>query len=609
MANAAGIEKLREQMVQRYRALPEIQQKIIQLFSVNYGPVSRATFLECLNQTGARHTDRKPFVAVTLRTHLEALLSAGFLLQERSQGPQCHPLLCEIATRDAVKANTFDTLVNAVEKCIPIRQTWSNGPRSFSSEDLFVREVRIGIYRKDVKFIEKQFEDYYRYSYSADKISLDDILLLVCSNPFDADWFLSLPPQIYSTALVNILENGLLNLISAEPELTCLQTLCREPEKIPSPIFPLLLTEQLLYRGRLEEAQESLKKVPSPFRDQASLFEGQLALLRGDHEMAIAHYTQSLKAFRKSTGKRKAYFDTFSGVLFVLALIKESSAARLAEAEEYATLTAKQPSHWLGSLYRLLVSVIKVQQGNLSAKNFVTTASIAPYQAGNSVETLLSAMCLYWVDVEAARAHLPALIEPLYREAEASGYRWLAMEAAELLSRVDSGSAYGAQAAAFRQVNGNLETLVNLIQPRESWEICLNALANLSSPSPTATSAKAAVETPQRLIWLVTFMSNCCMLQPREQKISAKGAWTKGRPVALKRLHDNPESFDYLTPHDRRVCQQIESDHSSHRYYGTVEYDFSEKANCRAHRAPAGILGRFPDHARRGGERGARAAG
>jgi superfamily II DNA or RNA helicase/tetratricopeptide (TPR) repeat protein len=578
MANAAGIEKLREQMVQRYRALLEVQQKIVQLFSVSYGPVSRATFVECLNQTGTRDTDGKPFVAATLRTHIEVLLREGFLLQERSQGPQCNPLLCEIATRDAVKANTFETLVNAVEKCIPIRQSWSNGPRSFSSEDLFVREVRIGIYRKDVKFIEKQFEDYYRYSYAADKIALDEILLLVCSNPFDADWFLALPPAIYSTALVNILENGLLNLVPAEPELSCLQTLCSKPEKILSAMFPLLLTEQLLYRGRLEEAQESLKKIPSSFRDQASLFEGQLALMRGDHETAIAHYTQSLKAYRKSTGKRKVYFDTFSGVLFVLALIKEGSAVRLREAEEYVTLTVKQPNHWLGSLYRVLANVIKVQQGNLSAKNFIINAGIAPYQAGNSVETLLSAMCLYWIDVETARAHLPTLIEPLYQAAEASGYRWLAMEAAELLSRLKPQGSYGAQAAAFRQVNGNLETLVNLIQPRESWEICLNALANLSSPSPTTGAATAAVETPQRLIWLVTFMSNHCMIQPREQKVTAKGAWTKGRPVALKRLYDNPESFEYLTPHDRRVCQQIESDHSSHRYYGTVEYDFSEKA-------------------------------
>jgi superfamily II DNA or RNA helicase/tetratricopeptide (TPR) repeat protein len=578
MTNAVNIDKMREQIVQRYRALPELRQRIVQLLSVIYSPISRVTFLECLNQANIRNADRKAFITATLRPHLDALIEVGVVIQEKNQGPQCHPLLCEIATRDAIASKTFEAIVKAIETCLPIRQRWDKGPRIFTDETQFVREVRIGLYRKNLKWVEQLAEDYQRYSFAFHKIGLDQILVLIGGNPFDADWLLSMPPQVYATTLVSMLENGLMNLLPVEPALNCLQTLCNVPaDDLDSPMFPLLLTEQLLYRGRLEDAQQSLTKVPTGYRDQAHLFEGQLALLQGNHDEAIAHYTHALKSFRKASGKRKAYFDTFSGVLLVLALIKNGSAARLQEAEEYTTLISKQPNHWLGSVHRMLGNVIKVQQGHLAAKKIITNTSIAPYQGGSSITTLLSAMCLYWVDLDLARKHLPALIEPLYEKAEASGYRWLAMEAAELLSRLRPRGPHRAQAAAFRQVNGNLETLVDIIQPRESWEISLNALANLGGSS-SALGGSSKPETPQRLIWLVTFASNYCGIQPREQKITAKGAWTKGRPVSLKRLHDELSNFDYLTPHDLKVCQQIESDYTSHRYYGTTEYDFTEKA-------------------------------
>jgi superfamily II DNA or RNA helicase len=577
MSNLSDIEQLRRQMVDRYRALPELNQQILQLFSVIYGPVSRATFLECLNRAGIHDAKRKPFVVATLKSSLDTLIAGGFLIQEKSQGPQCQPLLSEVATRDAIKAGTFGTWVEAVEACIPIRQSWKNGPRSFSSEAQFVREVRIGLYRKDLKFIEQQFEDYYRFGFIADKVSLNEILLLVCMNPFDQDWLLSLPPEIYSTALVSILEHGAANLFPAEEALACLYDLCLETSpKIYSPVLPLLLTEQLLLRGRLEDAQLSLAKVSSPYRDQALMFEGWLAFLQGDSEKAIAFYTTALKAFRKAIGKRKVYFDTVNGIFFVLALIKAGSSTHLREAEEYATLIAKQPHHWLGELYRVLASVIRVQQGNLAAKTAVLNAGIAPYQAGNSIETLLGALCLYWVDLDAAKTHLPRLLEPFYQQAEASGYRWMAMEVAELLSRLKPKSAYGAQAAAFRQVNGKIETLADLIQPKESWEISLNALANLKSAPQTAIAA--APDAPLRLIWLITVRGDHCMIQPREQKITAKGSWGKGRSIALKRLHMELDSFDYFTAQDCKVCQHIESGYSSYRYYGQVDYEFSEKA-------------------------------
>ena len=49
------------------------------------------------------------------------------------------------------------------------------------------------------------------------------------------------------------------------------------------------------------------------------------------------------------------------------------------------------------------------------------------------------------------------------------------------------------------------------------------------------------------------------MLFPREQKQNKRG-WTKGRPIALQKLHDNPEQYSYLNAQDQRICQCIETE-------------------------------------------------
>jgi len=43
------------------------------------------------------------------------------------------------------------------------------------------------------------------------------------------------------------------------------------------------------------------------------------------------------------------------------------------------------------------------------------------------------------------KKRLPKLLEPLYQQALASGYHWLAMETAELLSRLKPRSTYDTQ--------------------------------------------------------------------------------------------------------------------------------------------------------------------
>lgn len=565
-------ERVRHQLVKVYRSLPPLEQLMVQLFSVIYEPVSRALLINCWNYLSGQERGDKHFTVPSVKPYIDRLIELNVLVQQGNTGPQCHPLLAEIATRDAVKAKRFERLVQAVQKGFPVPRRWKDGPISFGNDRQLIREIRIGIYRNDIAFINKQLDDYYKYTYQKDKLSLDDIYQQICNNPFDPEWFRTLPTDLYNSALVSILNGSLLELTSAHEALSLLEEDVAKAGKQSSILQWVVLTEHLLLRGRLLEAQQALERVPESYHNHVASLWGHLNVLQGDDAAAIAHYTIALQALKRGTGKRKIYFQSMSGLFFILALLKDGSADRLMEAAEYASV-ARQSKTWLSQTYAVLENVIKVQQGDLAKKAWVSNMPIAPYTAGNSLETLIACLCLYWVDLDQAKKHLPRLLEPFYEAAAAAGYDWLAKTAGDLLAKLKPRSPYAKQSAALLP-DSNLRSLVDLIEPQEAWELSLKALSQLYKDQPTV-AAKA--ETTQRLAWFVTFYAKTgCVLMPREQTLNAKGEWSKGRPIALKRLKSNPDEFSYLTPQDQRICAQIKT--YSYGWGNKTDYTFTEKA-------------------------------
>ncbi|MCC5670666.1 DEAD/DEAH box helicase [Nostoc sp. CHAB 5784] len=559
-------------IAKKYFELHPSLQKIIQLFSVIYAPIDKNSFVSCISKTGALDENNKPWGTKTLSPQIDKLLKAGLLVQESRSSPECHPLLTEIATRHAVQTKQFEILVTAVEEKLPIRTHWNRDSRIFYSLRQCIREIRIGIYRQDLSFINQQIEDYQKYSDSEEKIVIENIFEQIYNNPFDADWFNTLPLGLYESGISSILFNSALKLSASEDALTLLSEECSTPGKHCSDYLHLILTEQLLLEGCTQEAQKSLERISNEYQNNAAIFWGWLSFLRGDNEQAIKYYTDALKAIKKATGKRQIYFNTIGGLFFILALLKDGSAQRLREAEEYTSLMSCQSDHWLRFTYGRLKMVLQVHLGDITQKQFVVSGHISSVEEENSLQTLFCSLCLYWMDAQSAKKRLPNLLEPLYRRSLASGYHWLAMETAELLSRLKPSSNYNKLAEALRE-DSDIQTIVDLIRPQEAWEMCLNALANLQSRPQTSLKP----ESELRLAWFITFYPSRCVLQPREQKVNAKGEWSKGRPIALKRLNSALSEFDYITPQDMRVCSCIET-YNDGSYYGKVDYTFGEKA-------------------------------
>ncbi len=101
-----------------------------------------------------------------------------------------------------------------------------------------------------------------------------------------------------------------------------------------------------------------------------------------------------------------------------------------------------------------------------------------------------------------------------------------------------------------------------LFKPEDAWKKALNRLKNIANKS-----HKSAAVQSERLVWLVDYRYSSLDFSPREQVVMKSGKWSKGRPVALKRIMNCDVSS--MSAIDKQVASCISEEQTSTwgRYY------------------------------------------
>ena len=508
MAKIIPVEQERASLVRKYENLAEQERELLRLYSVIYAPISKDKMLACATAY-FQLIDLPALSRKDLLSRINALLRKKLLTSQGGQGQHCHPLIVEIITRDAIKDDVFEAIVKVVQKQLPIRSApWNKNIRQYDSEYELLREVRIGFYRYDWDYVEEQLEIYQRNIFFRSPISLSEIFELIYNNPFDRDWFLTLKKNqdLFEAGLVNICIDSLMLLQPADGPFELMHDECSRADSDASDMMRLIWVEQLLSRGRLQEAEVALAQIEysEDVQTEVLLYSSWLKFLQGSYAETIALSNSALRFYKKETGKRKVYFDSITGMFLILALIHEGSAASLKEAEQYAHLIAAQGyNHWLSVTYTCLEKVCKVLQGDSTAKRYLTGTPVSTLDASMGFEVLIDCLTLYWVDLAEARKKVPSVARVLYERATKAGYDWFATEAATLLSHLNDKLKEAKQAVPLQEKTG-IHPLVDLVKPKEPWEISLTALVGLNPKVETGQKASNAA-TDYRLAWFLTF--------------------------------------------------------------------------------------------------------
>ena len=184
-----------------------------------------------------------------------------------------------------------------------------------------------------------------------------DPLVRICNNPFDTDWFRTLPTEMQKSILPSILFQTSFSLESDAEALDYARSpQCRRANSLAkSPGLYLHVVTRLMLGGRLEEAEKLLAEVTA----QVSAYglASSERFLRGEYAAAATSFEADLKELRRYLRQRNAYFGGFEGVFFLLAQLQSQPTSAFTKTS--ALLEAAFGRHREGTLFWPVYQALK----------------------------------------------------------------------------------------------------------------------------------------------------------------------------------------------------------------------------------------------------------
>lgn len=535
--------------------------RILQVLSVVYEPITQSNLLEILRRLGWRGEDGKLLSGRLNKTWRVPLVIAG-ILRDRSELVVI-PELAEILTRETVRSDQFEAIVQAAEAIVSSRPYYARQPQS---AERLTRRLRNALYTgREAEVLQLLGLENWSGIEPIDAQKVDP-LVRVCTNPLDSDWLETLTPRLRVLALAPKLDS-LAHHLRADDELDAAAQRLLAPLVDSQPLALALLVEQHLWRGRFDQAAGLLSSRVSTL---ALPLIGWLHAVQGRRDESLGIFDLYLKTLKRETRRRNIPLGELPGVFYLLQLLARGRPEDLALFNQQVQVERRQVGDDpFETMLYLTEDLGKVLQGVLQfgdARSFQT--SRLPKRPFNQ---LFLCLVLHWLGERPKDTSLVALDKHV-REALAGGWLWYAWEAHALLDRLGR---------PMRNVDlppppAGSPRLADLIKSRSRWEIALDALSGVAAGHSTADAADS--EADRRMCWWLYEHAGSVRLEPREQKRAKRGGWTQGRPVSLQRLRESPAEFDYLTPADERICACIQRDYES-GWYGGASYSLdSEKA-------------------------------
>lgn len=186
---------------------------------------------------------------------------------------------------------------------------------------------------------------------------------------------------------------------------------------------------------------------------------------------------------------------------------------------------------------------------------------------GNLIVQAFSLLITYWMDRSAIGKELAAYQESF--EAAKHNFPGMARIFAEVLSKMSP------QPTPYLDYLKETRSLypisfLQIMTTKEPWDNSLDLLERLSAPKDDDKNLAL-----NRLLWKID-PDYPSIVGVYEQKINAKGEWTKGRPISLERLKAGGPDFHYVTKQESKAINAIECHTvSSYGYYTKDQYEFN----------------------------------
>lgn len=528
-----------------FEACNEKRKLILALLALAGEPMGRRRIHEHLLPLGESAAEDD------LADDLEALRADGLIGELPSRGYVITPDLAWPAMAWALRGRRLNELREVYQLVTPLRLDWQGTPmlRSYRQGVALLRMALLA--GEGPKTIAPLLAACLRCHEAAYLHPLVDI----CARPFEPELIERINGAVRDEVLAVLVSHVQREPGSAPP----IRAYAEEhvPQGGASMALRTALAEHLILCGRLDAAGDLLHDLD----ESATLYyRSVIQLLRGDPDEALAGFDKALKALRKETGKRKAIFEGIGGHLYITALLKSSDPKHAKALDTYLESATRAVQSHDTAVYQQLSMLRQIRGGTVDAE-------VLPSRNWEtSLQPVMFRALLHWWLGMPQLAERKAFLEQQMEMAEAAGFDFIAAQIGAVLGQLGM-VGIDKRAIALRQRH-RFTDMALWFEREQAWERQLNALINLQP------AVNVEVVKESRLAWLVGWDEHLGVraLEPREQKRDVQGGWTRGRPLALKRLAEDAAELDFLTAQDVQVASTI----GAYRYYsGTgMRYEF-----------------------------------
>ncbi|MCD4695017.1 MAG: DEAD/DEAH box helicase [Bacteroidales bacterium] len=565
-----------DKLISSYEKLPIFEKSILQVLSIAYIPLNQTQLKQCMIQTGIKATNGKGFDSVTknegfklLRPTLDKLLLLHLLEGKNRSTLVVDRQIVEIITRQTIEAKKTRPYLKEVQTALNLAEDTLSMISSLEPDHL-VAAIRILFYQNKMDQIKSLYNKYIHKI--SPFIPLSAILGLISFNPFDLTWVQLLPADIHTDLFKKPLFYDLLYWQNKAKHYDYIEQLVLSDSNRCEAGLQALILEKWMLTGKSREIENWLKDHRADNTENSLCLQGWMAFLQGNNKSTIQYYEAAYKILKKNSKNPKIYFDNFMGVFYILALMKENSTKRLEQARTYLSI-AKNLNYLYSDIYNLLNYSLQLLTGNSKAANSIfSDYNYDLYyfsfdENTNYTKLFFTIFNYYWIDKNKAKKNLDTIKE-IYKSAQINDYPWFKHELAGLLNTLSGDR----QKTKYKPES---KYIIDVVKQTNIWEHTLNALLALKDKSSTKTEQ---IDNDFRMAWFLDYDDDgSCSVGPREQKRKPNGTWTKGRPIALRRLLDELGSFSYITQQDKQICSHIYANEYKDGWYTNTEYIFDNK--------------------------------
>ena len=567
--------------MEKYNALPFLEKKILQILSIAYARLTQTQLLACLVALDIKTEDGKAFdgprnaMFKQLRKELDFLLEGNFLEGTSRSVLVVKRAYVELLTRSMVAEKNFTAMAGPVLKTVGlIPEAFAQLPSL--SMDQLVAGMRILFYQEKVDQATELYENFIK-RVADNKETLPMVWKRICGTPFDPDWFRRLPADIHTDFLAGPFLRDLVCWGENTVYSDYLESLVMEGSEKCEPDLEAAVLEKWMLTGQQDRLETWLEKYGEKSLENSLCLRGWMAFCNDENRQAISLYEKAQDLpDKRSKGKKSVFFSRFMGLFYILALIKEGSEETFGRARTCLAMGLAQESGF-EKICRLLNGLLDYLQGNSRGADSILSHYIwSSFWGGDSSEllpTFFTFFSYYWVDRDAAKKELTK-IKQVRKVAKKNHYSWFAAELEGLIRSLSGNRSETGK-------DQNPSCLIGLIRETKVWEHTLNALLALNKKTVTVKrehKKRQKHEPDERMVWFLDYDNNGrCHISPRVQKKNARGGWTKGRPVALKRLCEERRKFPFLSEQDRKICSHIYANSYKDGWYTKVEHIFDDE--------------------------------